>query len=1024
MFSSGPTLSSPTSEISASASLLNPTATSQSIFQQGFNYLVNLSIPAKAAVAFASIGIIAGSAAAGVLAGGAKPQSSSDLCSYSDYRLPMNVFIPSAYRIDWSPPFSAPFIYTGNVSIDLNITQSVNCVLVHSGSDLDYSSITYTTQSPSSSAPSPITFIKDELNERIILKQSFQAGSQVTLNFAYKAPLRTNNNGLYLSTYKDDTNKVINVTATQFEATAARQAFPCFDEPSYKAVFTLSVANVPLGYTALSNMPNTSVVFDARTMTNKVSFAPTPKLSTYLLALVVGPLISDCGLYNGNVPVCAYGVNRAGTVGKLTFARKVAEKIIPFYESKFQIKLPLPKMDMVAIPDFAAGAMENMGLITYRETALLAAENVSSASELQRVSVVVSHELAHQWFGDLVTMDWWSALWLNEGFATRTEYVGVTYATPQFEIDRQFQSTAYFAAMRADSLADVQQLTAAVTSSAEVESMFSAISYSKGGSLLRMLDSFFATFSSSAYYGGVASYIAAHAYGNAKPTDLWAAFAQASGIPEIAPRMAIYESSPGFALVTASWTDASSETSGQGTLKFTQARFFASPYSQSLGQSSLLYWIPMTFVTSTSSASLQSAITQAYLCSTTSPSCAFTGSTYANTLPYSIATDGVLKLNANGTSYYRVAYPQNVLANLFTSAKQQVASGKAGPLTADDRGQLVDDLFAIIEAAFPAQISRGVNTVLALSSSSQLLNVDTSYEVWTPALYHLGLLYTSYLFPDVPLSSIGDASVSPFSGATGLAVQACLTSFSNYSSSLLTPLLTQLGYFDPTKTINSPVSLQLQASALNAASFFNDPTTKTIAQNLFNAGWDQAPVDFQSAILRSVSRWSVNGDGLWEDLQNQYNDAAARGSSSASRLLGSLSAPFDRALLTKAANFALSQDVRVGDKVSLISGIASNPFGRDIAYKAIKDNWVNGINLFKLYGPGGFDLSTLTRASGTYFVSGDYLNDVKAFFASNPVPGAIHDLSQSLENINAHINFRDVQKESDQVCAWLKSSGW
>jgi hypothetical protein len=123
-------------------------------------------------------------------------------------------------------------------------------------------------------------------------------------------------------------------------------------------------------------------------------------------------------------------------------------------------------------------------------------------------------------------------------------------------------------------------------------------------------------------------------------------------------------------------------------------------------------------------------------------------------------------------------------------------------------------------------------------------------------------------------------------------------------------------------------------------------------------------------------------------------------------------------------NFALSQDVRVGDKVSLISGIASNPFGRDIAYKAIKDNWVNGINLFKLYGPGGFDLSTLTRASGTYFVSGDYLNDVKAFFASNPVPGAIHDLSQSLENINAHINFRDVQKESDQVCAWLKSSGW
>lgn len=1019
MFSGGPTLPSTTSDANVSASLLNPSVSSHSWFQHTLNAFFNLSVPAKAAVAVASIGIIAGSATAGILAG-SKPQStSSDICSYSDYRLPNNLFIPSNYRINWIPPFSAPFIYTGSVSIDLNITQGVNCVLIHSGSDLDYSSITFTT--PSSTTPTPISFTKDVINERIILKQSFQAGSQVTLNFAYKAPLRTNNNGLYLSTYKDDNDKIVNVTATQFEATAARQAFPCFDEPSYKAVFTLSVGNVPRGYTALSNMPNTSVIYNPTTMTSTVSFAPTPRLSSYLLALVVGPLISDCGVYNNDKPVCAYGVNRAGTVGKLTFARKVAEKIIPFYESKFGLLLPLPKMDMVAIPDFAAGAMENMGLITYRETALLAAENVSSASELQRVSVVVSHELAHQWFGDLVTMEWWSALWLNEGFATRTEYVGVTFATPQFEIDRQFQSTAYFAAMRADSLADVQQLTSAVTSSAEVESMFSAISYSKGGSLLRMLDSFFGTFSSTAYYIGVSTYIAAHAYGNAKPSDLWAAFAQASGIPEIAQRMAIYESTPGFALVTAAWKDASSEMSGQGTLTFSQARFFASPYSQSLGQSSLLYWIPMTFVTSTPSAPLQSAISQAYICSTTSPTCAFTGSAYVNTLPYSIATDGILKLNANGTSYYRVAYPKNVLSNLFASAKQQVISGKTGPLTADDRGQLVDDLFAIAEAAFPSQISRGVNTVLALSSSSLLLQVDNSFESWTPFLYHLGLLYTSYLFPDVPLSSIGDATVSPFAGPPGSSTQACLSQFSTFSSKLLTPLLTQLGYFDPTKTINSPVSLQLQASALNAASFFNDSVTKTLAQNLYNSGWDQAPVDFQSAILRSVSRWSVNGDGQWDILKAQYIDAAARGSSSASRLLGSLSSPFDRALLTKAINFALSDEVRVGDKVSLISGIAANPFGRDIAYKAIKENWVNGINLFKLYGPGGFDLSTLTRSSGTYFVSSDYLGDVKAFFASNPVPGAIHDLSQSLENINAHINFRDVQKESNNVCSWLQT---
>jgi hypothetical protein len=617
-------------------------------------------------------------------------------------------------------------------------------------------------------------------------------------------------------------------------------------------------------------------------------------------------------------------------------------------------------------------------------------------------------------------MDWWSALWLNEGFATRTEYVGVTYATPYFEIDRQFQSSAFFVAMRADSLADVQQLTSVVTSSAEVEAMFSSISYSKGGSLLRMLDSFFNTFSSTAYYNGVASYISVNAYGNAKPTDLWTAFANSSGIPEIVSRMSNYELTPGFALVTVSWIDSNSEKSGSGSLTLSQARFFASPYSQSIGSSSLLYWIPLTFVTSGSTSKpLQDSINQAFLCSTTTPSCAFTGITYANTLPYTISTDGVLKLNSNGTSYFRVSYPQNILTNLFSAATSQIISGYTGPLTGDDRGQLVDDLFAIAEAAFPDQRNRGVNTVLALSLSSQLLTVDYSYEVWTPTLYHLSLLYTSYLFPDVPLVNIGDPTISPFSSPSTSGAQVCLSRFSKFSSSLITPLLTQLGYFDPTKTKNLPLILQLQASALNAASFFNDTTTKTLAQNLYNAGWDQQPVDFQSAILRSVSRWSINGDGLWESLQLQYIDAAAKGSSSASRLLSSLSAPFDRVLLKKAIDFALSSTVRVGDKVSLIAGIASNPYGRDIAYKAIKDNWNTGINLFSLYGPGGFDLSTLTRSAGTYFVSNDYLGDVKSFFASNPVPGAVHDLSQALENINAHINYRDIQQESTEVCTWL-----
>ena len=622
-------------------------------------------------------------------------------------------------------------------------------------------------------------------------------------------------------------------------------------------------------------------------------------------------------------------------------------------------------------------------------------------------------------------MEWWSSLWLNEGFATKTEYVGVMYSNPEYEIDRQYSSTALYAALRADALADVQQLTSAVASSAEVEGMFSAISYSKGGSILRQVEAFLGSLGAlvpaNAFYGGISAYIAKNAYANAEPAALWASFAAVSTIAPLAAWMSTYELRPGFALVSVAWANPDGKTSGAGSLVLSQARFFASPASRAAAapaDAATQWWSPMSFVTEHPSPPVLAAIATAAQCSSTTPACAFVGAGYANAIPYSIATDGFLKLNANGTSYYRVAYPKNLWAALFASAAAQVRANASAPLSAGDRGELVDDLLSIAEAALPEQLADGVNSVFALGLLRDLLGGsggEAAYEALTPALFHLSAVY-SFLMPDVAFASAGVTAASPFDGASGAADRACLASFSSFAARLVEPTLARLGGFSNAATASVPLLVQLQASALNAASFFNSSTYVSQANALY-ASWDQAPVDFQAAILRSAARWSVAGDGVWLDMQQQYYDLSLVGSSAANRVLGALTATFDRAQLQLALDMIAT--VRVGDRVGIISGVAANPFGRDLALKYIKSHWAE---LYAAYGPGGFDLSSIVRASGAGFVTDEYAAAVRAFFATNPVPGASHDLAQALEGIGQRVNYR-LAGEKAAVCAWLGTQG-
>jgi aminopeptidase N len=346
-----------------------------------------------------------------------------DYCSYSNYRLPSNV-IPRSYELTWSisqdgTQYIEPFVNTAHTTIIADVTDNSNCILLHSV-DLSLSTVSIRSLKTSPGRTYRSTFSYDLQNERVIIEPSstISNGDVIQIEIDYTSTVSSNNFGLYKSTYYNDTGASVSMLATQFEATYARHTFPCFDEPALKANFTLHANNVPGTYTPLGNMPIQSSIPNGDGSIS-VTFFPTPRMSTYLLAFCSGPLVSYTinGVGAGNIPVTAWATARGDNANRIAYAAQQAATIIPFYENKYQVAFPLPKMDMIAIPDFAAGAMENWGLITYRETAMLGNETTSSQSELQRVAVVVAHELAHQWFGDIVTMKWWDALWLNEGFA-------------------------------------------------------------------------------------------------------------------------------------------------------------------------------------------------------------------------------------------------------------------------------------------------------------------------------------------------------------------------------------------------------------------------------------------------------------------------------------------------------------------------------------------------------------------------------------------------------------------------------
>lgn len=379
----------------------------------------------------------------------------------------------------------------------------------------------------------------------------------VTINFSGK--ITRNMEGIYPCFFEHGGKKQ-KLIATQFESHHAREAFPCIDEPEAKATFRL-ILKTPDENAVVSNMPvKNSSVSDNRHVTE---FEDTPRMSTYLLAFAFGSMDYLEAKTKDGVLVRAYAT--PDNVKHTRFALDVAVKSLEFYNEYFDIPYPLAKCDLIALPDFASGAMENWGCITFREQALLVDEQNTSLPMKQWVANVVAHELTHQWFGNLVTMKWWNDLWLNESFASWMSYLAIDRLFPEWNVWEDFIVSEQSQALKLDALANTHPIQVTINHPDEIRTIFDAISYEKGASVILMLKEYLGD---EAFRDGLRTYLKRHAYGNTESTDLWSAWEEASGKP-VRDFMGKWTTQPGYPIVTATVSD-TSET-------FEQERFYLNP---------------------------------------------------------------------------------------------------------------------------------------------------------------------------------------------------------------------------------------------------------------------------------------------------------------------------------------------------------------------------------------------------------------------------------------------------------------
>jgi aminopeptidase 2 len=614
--------------------------------------------------------------------------------------LPANV-VPRHYDLTLECDFDK-FVFEGTVVIDLDVAKDSTEISLNT-LELDIHSTTLEADGAVVTSTPPLSYNEETQTTTIKFDKKLSKGQKAQLKQTFTGQLNDQMAGFYRASSKQKDGKPKYLAVSQFEPTDARRAFPCFDEPALKAKYTVTlIADKQMS--CLSNMDVASESeVDSKITGGKrkaVKFNKSPLMSSYLLAFIVGELKS-ISTDKFRLPIKVW-MTPEQDLEDGRFSLDVAAKTLKFYEKAFDSEYPLPKMDMVAVPDFSAGAMENWGLVTYRVVDLLFDQKTAGAASKERVAEVVQHELAHQWFGNLVTMDFWDGLWLNEGFATWMSWYSCNEFYPEWKVWETFTIDTLQGALGLDSLRSSHPIEVPVHRAEDINQIFDNISYAKGSAVLRMISKYLGE---DVFIDGVRRYIKKHAWGNTQTGDLWAALSEASG-RDVSSLMDIWTKKVGYPVVSIK------EDASKNTISLTQNRFLRTADVKP-EEDETLYPVVLGLKT-TKGVDKGAMLTE-------------------RTSTYKVPDMDFYKLNADHCSLFRTSYPSSRLAKLGQAAK-------SGLLSVEDRAGMIADAGALAASGY--QKTSGILDLL------KSFDTESAYIVWNEILTRINSVRSTWIFED------------------------------------------------------------------------------------------------------------------------------------------------------------------------------------------------------------------------------------------------------------------------------------
>lgn len=890
------------------------------------------------------------------------------------YRLPDSL-VPVSYSVNlWprlKPRADGLYIFTGHSALIFRCVKETDLILIHSNKlnlTTFYGHHARLSGLGDATAPAiQMSWLVVKTEYLVLqLRSRLAVGASYELYTEFQGELADDLEGFYRSEYTED--GVTKVVATsQMQATYARKTFPCFDEPAMKAVFNVTIIH-SRDTTALSNGRETGTTDSVieGVPVKVTTFEPTEKMSTYLLAFIVSDFEKIESTQNKNLLIRIWARRKAIADKQGDYALNVTGPILRFYERYYNATYPLAKSDQIALPDFNAGAMENWGLITYRETALLYDPIMSSTGNKERITTVVSHELAHMWFGNLVTVRWWNDLWLNEGFASYVEYLGADHAEPTWNIKDEIILSDVHKVFAVDALASSHPLSRQeeeVNTPAQISEMFNTISYSKGASVLRMLSEFL---TEPVFAKGLSSYLNTFAFGNTVYTDLWDHLQQAV---ETTPALHIphtvhnimnrWTLQMGFPVVTIDTRTGS----------ISQKHFLLDPDSvvERPSQFNYTWFVPIKWM-KTGVEQQQYWLLQ---------------KTDAHNLMRVSGNDWVLA-NTNVSGYFRVNYDLDNWDRLLSLLN---TNHQALPII--NRAQIIDDAFNLARAKI-------ISTTLALRTT-KYLSKERDNIPWQSALRNLDHYILMFDRTEVygALQSYLKKQIQPL--------------FEHFKTITANWTRVPTGHTDQYNQINAigiACSMGVEGCGQLIKSWYrqwmDNPHHNPIHPNL------KSTVYCSAIAFGGVAEW----DFAWRMFKN------ATLASEASRLRAAMACTKAPWILNRYLEYTLDPTkIRKQDATSTIQYIARNVVGMPLAWNFVRARWSY---IFQQYGSGSFSFANLINGITKRFSTEFELQELKKFKEDNLHVGfgsATLALEQAIEKTTANIKW--VTENKAHVLTWF-----